>query len=237
MAHAEQRAFIAAVAKHFPEYFVDAKVLEVGSLNINGSVRDFFSNCDYLGLDVSAGRDVDLVCEGQKYDGPSDWFDQVISCEAMEHNPHWAKTFSNMVRMCKPGGLVVMTCATVGRREHGTSRTTPESSPLTVELGWDYYRNLRKRDFAAALNLSTVFSHHRFWTNWRSFDLYFTGIKKGAPRANADYWRTFTNTVDLEIRAANRPKTCKVRAALALGGDRCFDFMRKIFNTLNYIIG
>ena len=134
MAHRSQLEFVRLLAANMPEYFRGKRVLEVGSLDINGSIRQFFKDCDYTGLDVAAGPGVDVVCEGQKYDAPG--FDVVISCEAMEHNPYWAETLQNMIRLCKPGGLLVMTCATIGRPEHGTARSEPESSPLTVGLGW-----------------------------------------------------------------------------------------------------
>ena len=68
MSHHQQLSFINFVKNKFPDYFDNKKVLEVGSLNINGSVRQFFTNCDYIGLDVGEGKDVDIVCQGQEYD-------------------------------------------------------------------------------------------------------------------------------------------------------------------------
>jgi len=105
MAHQGQRDFVRLVSTELQSFFRDARVLEVGSLNINGSVRDFFSNCSYVGIDIAPGKDVDVVCQGQEYAAADGSFDQVISCEAMEHNPHWKETFDNMVRICRPGGL------------------------------------------------------------------------------------------------------------------------------------
>lgn len=175
MAHKGQQDFIGLVKRQFPEFFADRRVLEIGSLDINGSIRSHFSNCAYTGIDIAPGPGVDLVCQGQDYDGPDDSFDVVISCEVMEHNPHWVETMKNMIRVCKPGGLVVMTCATLGRGEHGTARTSPGSSPLTVELGWNYYRNLTARDFKkhrATAGLWCIYAY-----NWKSNDLYIAGIK------------------------------------------------------------
>ena len=103
MAHQGQRDFVRLVSTELQSFFRDARVLEVGSLNINGSVRDFFSNCSYVGIDIAPGKDVDVVCQGQEYAAADGSFDQVISCEAMEHNPHWKETFDNMVRICRPG--------------------------------------------------------------------------------------------------------------------------------------
>ena len=180
MAHQAQLEFVDILRRSFPKYFVDAKVLEIGSLDINGSVRGLFSNCEYTGLDVANGKGVDIVCQGQDFDAPSGSFDVVISCEAMEHNPHWAATFQNMSRLCRPGGLVIMTCATVGRPEHGTTRMEPNSSPLTVALNWEYYRNLRARDFDKTLSIGVEFAWSRFWTKWKHYDLLFAGIKSPA---------------------------------------------------------
>jgi SAM-dependent methyltransferase len=175
MAHKGQQDFIQLVRRQFPDFFANRRVLEIGSLDINGSIRSQFTNCTYTGIDVADGPGVDVVCQGQDYSGPEDSFDVVISCEVMEHNPHWAETMKNMIRVCKPGGLVLMTCATLGRGEHGTARTSPDSSPLTVELGWNYYRNLTAGDFKkdhVTEGLSCIFAY-----NWKSHDLYIVGIK------------------------------------------------------------
>jgi hypothetical protein len=58
-------------------------VIEVGNLNLNGSVREFFSECDYLGLEVGEGegegQDVDLVSFGENYGGMANSTDMLIS--------------------------------------------------------------------------------------------------------------------------------------------------------------
>jgi len=176
MAHVEQREFFASMVARFPASFNGVRVLEVGSLNINGTVRDFFTDCKYVGVDVAPGSGVDVVCQGQNLDYLDKTFDTVISAECLEHNPYWAETFANMARMCN--GMVFMSCATTGRAEHGTERTTPNCSPLTVSLGWDYYRNLTAQDFTAELDLDSMFSEWNFMTNNSSHDLYFFGSVK-----------------------------------------------------------
>jgi SAM-dependent methyltransferase len=176
MAHIEQSLFIEGVKKSFPEYFWKQKVLEVGSLNINGSVRRYFDDCDYTGIDVAPGRDVDFVCQGQHYDALDQTFGVSISCECFEHNPEWVGTFRNMHRMTKTGGIILMTCATTGRPEHGTTRVHPNCSPLTISIGWDYYKNLTSKDFAVNFDLDSMFSSFYFGTHLKAHDLYFYGI-------------------------------------------------------------
>jgi SAM-dependent methyltransferase len=177
MAHPQQQAFIAAVKAAFPMFFVGGRVLEIGSLDINGSVRAHFAAREYIGLDVGAGPGVDLVCQGQDYAAPDGSFDVVLSCETMEHNPHWRETFANMLRLCRPGGLVLMTCATVGRAEHGTRRTTPRDAPL---IAWDYYGNRTAADFRRAFDLSRLLTAFMFCTDLSFCDLFFAGFRAGA---------------------------------------------------------
>ena len=178
MAHQQQFDFIQKLKTKFPTQFFNKKVLEVGSLNINGSIRIFFTECDYLGIDVGAGPDVDLVCEGQKLDHPNETYDTVGSCECFEHNPYWVETFNNMYRMTKPNGLVFMSCATTGRAEHGTTRTSPQDSPLTVTNGWEYYKNLTEQDFRKNFDMYSMFSEYEFLVGSPHQDLYFYGIKR-----------------------------------------------------------
>ena len=173
MAHRQQFDFVKGVAHLHPNNFHNAKVLEVGSLDINGSVRQFFTDCDYIGIDLGEGKGVDVVCQGQEYDAPTDTFDTIISCECFEHNPDWVLTFVNMYRMTKPGGLIVMSCATTGRGEHGTKRTSPQDAPFCG----DYYMNLTEQDFVERFKLENMFSTFQFSIGHETKDLYFYGIK------------------------------------------------------------
>jgi len=174
MAHSQQRDFFRVVKNNNPQAFTGVEVLEIGSLNINGTVRDFFDSTRYIGADVADGRDVDVVCNGENLDYPDNSFDVAVSAECFEHNPEWVATFRNMWRMSKK--YVLMTCASEGRAEHGTTRSDPGSSPLT--LSWDYYRNLTEQDFRAEFNLDEMFTDYYFQYNPDSCDLYFYGEKK-----------------------------------------------------------
>lgn len=177
MAHFEQTQWIEKLRQNFGYYFVHKKVLEIGSLDINGSIRRLFIECDFTGVDLAEGNGVDVVCLGHEFNMPECTYDTVASTECFEHNPYWFETFCNMYRLCKNSGLVFFTCATKGRKEHGTARTDFNSSPFTVEKGWDYYQNLTENDFRQRLDLDKMFNYYGFEVNDSYHDLYFWGIK------------------------------------------------------------
>ena len=63
MAHDEQLKFVELTQ----DYFVakdNIKVLEIGSYNVNGSIRAFFPNANYTGVDLCDGPGVDIVSSG-----------------------------------------------------------------------------------------------------------------------------------------------------------------------------
>lgn len=217
MAHPEQAEFFRSVRAQYGPHFHQASVLEVGSLDINGSVRDLFDGCRYIGVDLQPGRGVDLACPGHLLDLPTGHFDTVISAECFEHNPFWRETLANMLRMTRPGGLLMISCATTGRKEHGTSRTNPDASPFTVQARWDYYKNLTAAHLAQAADLPGWLADWRSWTNYISRDLYFIGLRHGGPPALD---ATLLSTLDLRYAMNASAKALRRGLKNKLLGDR-----------------
>jgi len=185
VSHPEQLAFFATVARANLQLTRDARVLEIGSYDVNGSIRQAFAGSrDYVGVDLVDGPGVDVVGFGHDVAQPDGSYDLTLSGECFEHDPHWRDTFTNMVRLTRPGGLVAFTCASHGRPEHGTRRSDVSDSPGTQAEGFDYYRNLVAADFES-LPLASWFSEWRFWRMPTTFDLYFAGIRSGAESAGA----------------------------------------------------
>jgi len=94
----------------------EGSVLDIGSRDINGSYRFLFEGWDYTGLDIVAGPNVDYVP-----DDPYAWtelkddsFDVVISGQAIEHIEFPEKTFVEIARVLKPGGVICIIGPTVG---------------------------------------------------------------------------------------------------------------------------
>lgn len=175
MAHPEQKEFIIKVRERFLSYFIGRKVLEIGSLDINGTVRDYFTDCDYLGIDLGPGPGVDQVVESGHLFDSNELYDVTISTECFEHNPYWKETFANMIELTQPSGLVIFTCAAPGRKEHGTKRSQPGTSPFTLK--WNYYQNLSEKDFRKYFDFNELFEMYRFEENTKAKDLYFYGIR------------------------------------------------------------
>lgn len=180
MSHPSQQKFVAYVASINPALVKGARVLEIGSYDVNGSTRSLFAAAEeYVGVDLVEGPGVDIVGFGHEVDHPDGSFDITISCECLEHDPHWSETLANMARLTRPGGMVLVTCAGRGRLEHGTTRTGPLSSPGTQSIGIDYYHNLTSKEVMARSDFARLFSSWVFPNPPAWLDLYFVAVRAG----------------------------------------------------------
>lgn len=172
MAHDNQQKFFQKIKEKHPDFFDGKIVLECGSLNVNGSFRPLFSNCDYTGIDIVLGPDVDLVSKAHEAPFFDESFDVVVSGEMLEHDEYWKLSLQKMYAVLKHGGLMVISCAGKDRPEHGTARSGTgiwATSP-------DYYMNLEPKDIAEVLK-PEMFSEFGFEENGHTCDTYFFGIK------------------------------------------------------------
>jgi SAM-dependent methyltransferase len=178
MSHPAEQNFVKSVREKFPQYFTNTRVLDIGSLDINGNNRFIFDgNYKYVGVDIGLGNNVDIVCRAHEF---IDYvgFDTIISTECFEHDEFLNKTLPNIVKLLKSNGLFLFTCATTGRHEHGTQKFETYSSPFTSQLESDYYKNVTVDDVKQILDVESIFSKHEFIVNDPDHDLYFWGIKK-----------------------------------------------------------
>ena len=197
MAHKEQRDFLDKMKQQFPNAFRNCKVLDIGSFDVNGNEKPWFDNCDFTGLDLLPGPGVDVACPANEYDAPDETFDTIISCECWEHNLFYKESIMNAIRMLKPGGYFIWTCATTGRPVHGTAtqdkidranNKTLQGNPVdnwktmpNVEReDWDneYYKNVTELDIRSFCDVDDIFESYEFTVEENHCDLMFWGIKK-----------------------------------------------------------
>lgn len=187
MAHRQQTEFCKNIQKLFPEYFSDRNVLDIGSLDINGNNRFLFNSCGYVGLDIGEGPNVDVISVGHLYNAPDESYDTIISTEVFEHDMFYEDTIRNVIRMLKPGGAFIFTCASTGRPEHGTRKSDGSyAAPLLLQISeeWsDYYKNLTEDDIKSISGFIESFPDGVFQYNSEVGDLYFFGIKGGIPES------------------------------------------------------
>jgi len=104
------------VAEHLPGEY--ESVLEVGSRDINGGVRDLLApEAAYIGVDLREGPGVDVVADFSAYRHP-ERVDVVLCLEVFEHTPEWREIIDSAHRNLKPGGTLIVTCATTRRPPH-----------------------------------------------------------------------------------------------------------------------
>lgn len=180
--HDQAKRFTEFCKLNFPSFFKNKKVLDVGSGDINGNNRFLFKDCEYHGNDVFEARNVTIVSKTTSLPFGSNTFDTICSTECFEHDPEYRESFKKILDMLKPGGLFFFTCASTGRAEHGTRRTTPRDSYGTIGsvVGWtDYYKNLTFTDLDESINVKNAFSQYDSYYCPVTKDLYFYGIKNG----------------------------------------------------------
>ena len=98
-------------------------VLEVGSRDVNGTVRPLLAALGaraYVGVDVAAGPGVDRLCDvaslAAVFAGSP--FDVVVTTEMLEHVRDWRTAIANLKQVVAPGGLLVLTTRSYGFPYH-----------------------------------------------------------------------------------------------------------------------
>ena len=180
--HPEAKDFTLFVKQILNNFFIEKRVLDVGSGDINGNNLFLFENCEYDGNDVIQAYNLTIVSKTKDLPFENNTFDTIISTECFEHDPEYKESFVKIYNMLKPDGLFFFTCASTNRPEHGTRRTSPQDSYGTIgnlQDMSDYYKNLTEIDLNEALSLNNLFSVWDTYYNNMSKDLYFVGIKKG----------------------------------------------------------
>lgn len=122
--HMANRLFWARCATRYPRHFTSpARVVECGSYDVNGSIRDYFTATNYVGVDWRPGPGVDLISLTHELTFPPASFDAVVSASMLEHDPYWEQSLAKMVELMKPDGILIITWGSAlnGVHELGTA--------------------------------------------------------------------------------------------------------------------
>lgn len=140
--HQGNRDFLDSLRVRFPEAFaLGARVLELGSLDINGSARTWWPHAEYVGLDRVAGPGVDLLVDANDPCWIVDFtvVDVLVSMSMLEHNEAWWLALEHGLRVCRRGGLIILSWGAEGNQHHA-----PEPwRPVTV---FEFFKWLSTRD-------------------------------------------------------------------------------------------
>ncbi len=118
--HLKARLFVSIYGSALGGRSEKIRVLEVGSKSYHeqDTYRDLFpaDRFDYRGLDLEAGRNVDIVPAN-----PFLWreiedcsFDICVSGQTFEHNPYFWITFAEIARVLRPGGMAFIVAPGAG---------------------------------------------------------------------------------------------------------------------------
>ena len=115
--HYNNRLWLEDLKKKYPDNFKNCSVLEIGSCNVNGTARDYFENCEYVGVDRESGQDVDIVSDARetKFDRQ---FDTLLILSVFEHDLDWRDTLKHNLQWLKADGVCFVCFGAEGNMPH-----------------------------------------------------------------------------------------------------------------------
>lgn len=162
--HPAAYEFIATAIREAGITVEGAKVLELGSYVVNGTVRHHFVGAgEYVGVDLRSGPGVDIVADATTYCPVEElgYYDVVVTTEMLEHCREPKKVIGNAHALLRPGGFLLITAAGRERPEHGNDG---------AGVGEEYYSNIDENDLVEWL--SVFANHHVEYHGWPYFDVY-----------------------------------------------------------------
>ncbi len=165
--HQAAREFVAQTVAAM--HLHPATVLEVGSRNINGSVRNLFPGlASYRGIDIVGGPGVSCIADGADYVAERP-VEAVVCCEVLEHTPRAREIVLRAAENLVYKGVLIVTCAGPGRTPHSAM------DGMALREG-EFYHNVEPLEMEAWL---TEAGFKPTWVelNPDAGDLYAWGLK------------------------------------------------------------
>jgi SAM-dependent methyltransferase len=169
-------------------------ILELGSLDVNGTLRDFQpENSNWIGVDLEPGKGVDMVVERvTRLPFEDKFFDLVVATSIFEHDPMFWMTFEEMLRVTKDGGFIYVRAPSNGwvhRYPMDAYRFYPDAGVALEEWGRRSRGNLRLEesfiserdgdmwnDFSAVFSLGRSYQTRKIYEDTPSTNIWNEGI-------------------------------------------------------------
>lgn len=96
--------------KKFVDKYISGEgllVCDIGSLDVYGTFKQFFEKHRYVGLDICAGPNVDIVSDDlYRYPIEDNFYDVIISGSTLEHVKNLHKWILELKRITKQNGII-----------------------------------------------------------------------------------------------------------------------------------
>lgn len=102
-AYENAQKFYSKYCKHL---ISESIVVDFGSYDVNGTLRPIFQTHRYIGIDMCAGPNVDIVCDNKNVTLENNYADIIVSSSCFEHDEMFWLSFLEMCRVVKQGGLI-----------------------------------------------------------------------------------------------------------------------------------
>jgi predicted O-methyltransferase YrrM len=198
-------------------------VLEVGALDVNGSMRDVIEPLGpktYLGVDVRPGPGVDEICAAERLVDRfgAESFDLVLATEVLEHIDDWRAAIHSMKTVLRPDGVALLTTCSPGFPYHGYPDDYWRFEPEVLER---VFADFEVEALEHGSTMLGVFLLARKRTNWTPVDLSAVEavpVAKPTRReaAFAAVWRAATRTLERLPVSLRSPRQV-ARESLAAG--------------------
>ena len=152
--------------------FYGKRVLEIGSKNVNGTIRPLFDGSFYFGIDILEGKDVDFVIDAKDFKEQAFWqngFDFCVSAESLEHTPAPLDIIDCAYSSLKSGGKFIVTAAAPNRQPHRA-----DGNPGDPVKHGEFYRSVSAEEVISMLQ-AAGFSNIE--VEWVGNDIHGTAIK------------------------------------------------------------
>lgn len=113
-----------------------AYLLELGSLNVNGTARDHLHVKHWVGIDKIAGVDVDVVCAAIETRFPRAGFDIVLCTSMLEHDPTWRASLNWNLQWLRTGGYLLLSWGAEGNTHHEPEPWAPVAVRDVERWAW-----------------------------------------------------------------------------------------------------